>query len=219
MTTVGDRVKFKTNGGWYNSGIIISKYENSSMSCPSCLIEVDTLGYKPSENDPVTLPYYVRVPQNVLIAEYESRTNTLEQYLAPSPDLSFYKRKMEDKNMMNYEWLVKNKAELVKDILSRHLSKEKGIPDYCSETMCRDCDFSCGNCTERIKEWFEQEYEPLYKKGDIVVGPFNQIFFVKKDCNDDGFLMVSSYTDNITDGYKIHVNEIKKKIAHIESEV
>jgi hypothetical protein len=71
---IGDRVKYKTNGGWYNSGIIISKYENSSMSCPSCLIEVDTLGYKPSENDLIVLPYYRRIPQNVLIAEYEEES-------------------------------------------------------------------------------------------------------------------------------------------------
>ena len=59
--------------------------------------------------------------------------------------------------MTNYEWLIKSNSELVKDILLHHLSKEKGIPSYCSETLCDDCDFRCGNCTKRVKEWLEAE--------------------------------------------------------------
>lgn len=52
---IGDRVKFKTNGGWYNSGIIkdIDEY--------SCLIEVDELGCKPPKDVYISLPYYARV--------------------------------------------------------------------------------------------------------------------------------------------------------------
>ena len=38
---IGDRVKFRTVGGWYNSGII------RDMNEDSYLIEVDELGYKP----------------------------------------------------------------------------------------------------------------------------------------------------------------------------
>ena len=51
---IGDRVKFKTMGGWYNSGII------RDISEDSYLIEVDELGYKPP-NVYIPLPYYARV--------------------------------------------------------------------------------------------------------------------------------------------------------------
>ncbi len=52
---VGDRVKFKTIGGWYNSGII------KDMNEDSYLIEVDKLGCKPPEDVYIPLPYYARV--------------------------------------------------------------------------------------------------------------------------------------------------------------
>jgi DNA-directed RNA polymerase subunit RPC12/RpoP len=52
---IGDRVKFRTVGGWYNSGII------RDMNEDSYLIEVDELGYKPPEDVYIPLPYYVRV--------------------------------------------------------------------------------------------------------------------------------------------------------------
>lgn len=52
----GDRVKFKTMGGWYNGGII------KEVDDDSYLIEVDTLGYEQSlEYGYIQLPYYVRV--------------------------------------------------------------------------------------------------------------------------------------------------------------
>lgn len=61
-----DRVKFKTIGGWYNSGIIEDIDEDSY------LIKVDTFGYKPSEDEYVLyLPYYVRVLRNSLLVESE----------------------------------------------------------------------------------------------------------------------------------------------------
>lgn len=47
---IGDRVKFKTIGGWYNSGII------KDMDEDSYLIEVDK-----SEDTQILLPYYARV--------------------------------------------------------------------------------------------------------------------------------------------------------------
>ena len=47
---IGDRVKFKTIGGWYNSGII------KDMNEESYLIEVDK-----SEDIQISLPYYIRI--------------------------------------------------------------------------------------------------------------------------------------------------------------
>ena len=52
---IGDRVKFKTIGGWYNSGII------RDMNEDSYLIEVDELGYNPPKDTYIRLPYYTRV--------------------------------------------------------------------------------------------------------------------------------------------------------------
>lgn len=52
---IGDRVKFKTMGGWYNSGII------KDMNEDSYLIEVDELGCKPPKDVYMPLPYYARV--------------------------------------------------------------------------------------------------------------------------------------------------------------
>lgn len=52
---IGDRVKYKTVGGWYNSGII------SDISEDSYLVEVDELGWKPPENLYIPFPYYARV--------------------------------------------------------------------------------------------------------------------------------------------------------------
>lgn len=141
---------------------------------------------------------------------------TLEQYLAPSPDLSFYKRKMEDKNMTNYEWLVKNKAELVKNILCVSIGKRKGIPERCSSISCGDCDFnSCLVwCRNNVEDWLEQEHEPLYKKGDIVIGPFNQLLLIKEDASDDGNVKATPYTD--TSGLNVAITNIKKKVGHID---
>ena len=52
---IGDRVKFRTIGGWYNSGIIRDINEDSY------LIEVDELGSKPPEDVNISLPYHARV--------------------------------------------------------------------------------------------------------------------------------------------------------------
>ena len=50
---IGDRVKFKTNGGWYNKGVIEDIDENS------CLVKIDWLGFElPSLN----APSHVRLP-------------------------------------------------------------------------------------------------------------------------------------------------------------
>lgn len=52
---IGDRVKFKTIGGFYNNGII------RDMSEDSYLIEVDELGCNLPEDVYIPLPYYARV--------------------------------------------------------------------------------------------------------------------------------------------------------------
>jgi len=64
---VGDRVKFRTVGGWYNCGII------KDMNEESYLIEVDK-----SEDIQISLPYYVRVlssceiiSENLVVKESE----------------------------------------------------------------------------------------------------------------------------------------------------
>ena len=64
---IGDRVKFRTVGGWYNSGII------KDMNEESYLIEVDK-----SEDIQISLPYYVRVlssceiiSENLVVKESE----------------------------------------------------------------------------------------------------------------------------------------------------
>ena len=62
---IGDRVKFKTMGGWYNNGIV------RDMDEESYLVEVDELGYKPPENVCISLPYYARVLTCETIAESE----------------------------------------------------------------------------------------------------------------------------------------------------
>lgn len=185
--TAGDRVKFKTNGGWYNSGIIISMDEKT------CLVEVDTLG---RDDHHMSFPYYVRAFRDVLIPEYE-------------------KAEREDKNMTNYEWLIKNKADLVKDLLTSGLSKEKGIPGRCERTLCIKCDFEGPFCSTNSRKWLDEKREPLYKKGDIVVNHDNIILIVKEDYYDGDFIMVSRYIDN-----SVTLNEpisiIKKKVGHIE---
>ncbi len=61
---IGDRVRYKTVGGWYNGGIIID------MDKDSCLIEVDTLGCeRSSEDEVIQFPHRVRVLPDGLIAE------------------------------------------------------------------------------------------------------------------------------------------------------
>ena len=56
---IGVRVKFKTMGGWYNSGVIKDIDDNS------CLVEVDTLGCVPPKDIP--LPYYARLSIDEII--------------------------------------------------------------------------------------------------------------------------------------------------------
>ncbi len=62
---IGDRVKFRTFGGWYNSGII------RDMNEDSYLIEVDELGCKPPKGVHIPLPYYARVLSCEKIQEVE----------------------------------------------------------------------------------------------------------------------------------------------------
>lgn len=49
---IGDRVKFKTMGGWYNRGTV------EEIDKESCLVKVDRIGY---DKGYIALPYYARV--------------------------------------------------------------------------------------------------------------------------------------------------------------
>lgn len=122
--------------------------------------------------------------------------------------------------MTNYEWLVKNNAELAKDILAYGISKEKGKIGRCSQTMCIKCDFDDPFCSRNTKKWLEEEYEPLYKKGDIVVDSYNQMVLVVEDGYDED-IMVSRYVEDYKrNQHTISITDIKKKVGHIdESEV
>lgn len=62
---IGDRARFITMGGWYNSGII------KDMDEDSYLIEVDEIGCKPPEDVHIPLPYYARVVSCERIVESE----------------------------------------------------------------------------------------------------------------------------------------------------
>lgn len=64
---IGDRVRFKTSGGWYNSGIIRDMDEDSFY-----LIEVDKLGYEPDDVH-MPLPYYIRLFACDMIKEEENK--------------------------------------------------------------------------------------------------------------------------------------------------
>lgn len=123
--------------------------------------------------------------------------------------------------MTNYERLVKNNAELVKEILSYHLSKEEGVPSSCSKTLCSNCDFGNGRClpfcVANAKEWLEAEPEPLYKKGDVVIDSDNQLAVIKEDDCGGDLITISHYADDTT-GVKVLIKSIKKKVGHIEIE-
>jgi hypothetical protein len=121
--------------------------------------------------------------------------------------------------MTNYEQLVKNNAELVKEILSYHLSKEDGIPSSCSKTTCSNCDFGNGGClpfcVANAKEWLEAEAEPLYKKGDIVITSYDQLVVIKEDAPEGTTIAVSSYIHDECIS-TIPITDIKKKVGHID---
>lgn len=122
--------------------------------------------------------------------------------------------------MTNYEWLLKSNEELVKDILSQHIGKEKGIPSRCSKTGCDDCDFGCypntiSGCVDATKKWLEEEHVPLYKKGDLVIDSNDQLAVIVNDNRyDEDIVLISHYVDNVI-GIKEHASEIKKKVGHI----
>ena len=123
--------------------------------------------------------------------------------------------------MTNYEWLIKNNTELVKDILSQQLGKVKGIPKSCSNIGCDECEFYGRDvrpvCRDNAREWLNEEREPLYKKGDVVIDSNNQLAVIKEDYYGGNLITISHYTDNTT-GVKVFINSIKKKVGHTEIE-
>lgn len=59
---IGDRVKFKTLGGWYNSGILKDVDENElTNEEKTCLVEVDKLGCGSDSEYQMPLPYFARL--------------------------------------------------------------------------------------------------------------------------------------------------------------
>jgi len=121
--------------------------------------------------------------------------------------------------MTNYEWLVKNYSELVKDILSHQLGKVKGKPTSCSGTRCDNCEFNdvgliC--CDPIVREWLEMEHEPLYKKGDIIIDSYNRMVLVVEDSYGKD-IMVSRYVDDYKlNQHTISITDIKKIVGHID---
>ena len=69
---IGDRVKFRTFGGWCNSGIIRDITTELGIEI-SYLIEVNELGCKPPKDVNIPLPYYARVLSCEIVAESEGK--------------------------------------------------------------------------------------------------------------------------------------------------
>jgi len=124
--------------------------------------------------------------------------------------------------MTNYEWLVKNNAELVKEVLAPNIGVTKRIVKPCLDTLCCDCEFidSLEACPANVKKWFEREHEPLYKKGDIVIDLYGKIVLIAEDDCGEDVIKISRYVNDLEHHqYIIPITEIKKKVGHIESEV
>lgn len=120
--------------------------------------------------------------------------------------------------MTNYEWIVTNEKEIIETILAEHLGKQKGKIIDCDDIACRDCDFasspnSIHSCGEVTKEWLKAEYEPLYKKGDIVLAYETDILVIK-DINDHTVLLVNRLKAPYTT-YKTDIKDIIKKVGNI----
>ena len=65
--------------------------------------------------------------------------------------------------MTNYEYLLKNKEELVKKILICYIAKVNEKIVLCRNTHCDECAFASdkrdGNpCSKTVKEWLDEEH-------------------------------------------------------------
>ena len=77
--------------------------------------------------------------------------------------------------MTNFEWIIKDNERL-KDLLANSLAiyKDSRKIAKCCNIPCWECLF-CDNdhldkrCSDLRKEWLNEEHEPLYKRGDIVI--------------------------------------------------
>lgn len=70
--------------------------------------------------------------------------------------------------MTNFEYLLENEKELVKESLSTKDAKfaidEKNKIRNCNDISCAECKFNKGSCIEEIRAWLNVEYEePLPK--------------------------------------------------------
>ena len=120
--------------------------------------------------------------------------------------------------MTNYEWLLKNYDKLVKNILSRHLGKVKGMPISCLKTDCVNCDFESKThfpCCVKAREWLNEEHEPLYRKGDIVITSYDELVVIKEDDPIGNTIAVSNYIHDECIAM-MPITDIKKKVGHID---
>ena len=126
--------------------------------------------------------------------------------------------------MTNYEWLIANEKEIVKDILAEHSGKHKGKIYRCSDTDCSDCDFkrSLNNnqpCRKTTEEWLEAEYEPLYKKGDVVIIKNEaSIWIFVRETNCGNAILTRNVLDvdvEIGLDFNVKIDDIEKKVGNI----
>lgn len=59
------------------------------------------------------------------------------------------------------------------------ISKRRGLPVYCDELLCNDCEFDLELCDAQKMQWLRKEYtEPKKSLGDLV-----KDFLINYDCD------------------------------------
>lgn len=64
--------------------------------------------------------------------------------------------------MTNFEWLLENKKDLVKElILGERLARQLGEFTTCMSICCEDCDWDkeCDRQDNFVREWLDEEHE------------------------------------------------------------
>lgn len=64
--------------------------------------------------------------------------------------------------MTNYEWLIKEKTDFVKELMAHggRLAIVNGEPKRCSSTSCGGCEFANSICMDARMAWLEAEHNP-----------------------------------------------------------
>ena len=123
--------------------------------------------------------------------------------------------------MTNFEW-IKNDDKMLKDALTYSLAVHKSTRIV---AKCRSLDMSCCDClfggkvdkecSDLRRAWLEEEYQPLYKNGDIILGASGYLYFViSEQCNN---ILVNDKFDgfNVSAGFFINKDSVKQKIGNI----